>query len=71
MINDSLNKQVRQKENRSARNVPRKRSSKDYLRVADNTLRNWKNAGILKVHKVDGILYYKLKDIRKIYNILG
>jgi hypothetical protein len=70
MIVDNLNNHVRQWEGSTAQSVLRKRDARAYLKVTDKTLQNWRDVGILKPYKVGGVIYYKLKDIEALFNVI-
>jgi hypothetical protein len=71
MIVSESNNHVREWENNTARTVLRKREARTYLGVTDKTLQNWRDAGILKPYKVGGVVYYRLKDIERLFDLVG
>jgi len=38
------------------------------LKVSQRTLQSWRDSGILKHSKVEGKIYYRLKDIQELIN---
>jgi hypothetical protein len=71
MIVDNSIDRVRKWENNTTPSVMRKREARTYFGVTDKTLQNWRDAGILKPYKVGGVVYYRLRDVEGLFNLVG
>ena len=48
--------------------VMSRKEAAEYMDVTEQTLWNWSNSGVLKVHKIGGKLYYRKSELDSLFD---